>query len=201
MKDQKNNTIYRNFISGNWKSSYSQKTYDVFNPADIQEKIATVQYSISEDINEAIFSADAASESWSKTTAIQRADILFNAYNILKRRFDEIARSITLEEGKCIGDAEGEVQRALSVIQFMAGEGRRMHGFTTPSELENTLAYTYKRPLGVVSVITPWNFPLAIPAWKIAPALICGNTIVFKPAFSTPITEFREENVMNLPNP
>ena len=113
MKDQKNNTIYRNFISGNWKSSYSQKTYDVFNPADIQEKIATVQYSISEDINEAIFSADAASESWSKTTAIQRADILFNAYNILKRRFDEIARSITLEEGKCIGDAVGEVQRAL----------------------------------------------------------------------------------------
>ena len=108
MKDQKNNPIYRNFISGNWKSSYSEKTYDVFNPADIQEKIATVQYSISEDINEAIFSADAASESWSKTTAIQRADILFNAYNILKRRFDEIARSITLEEGKCIGDAEGE---------------------------------------------------------------------------------------------
>lgn len=196
MKDQKNNPIYRNFISGNWKSSYSEKTYDVFNPADIQEKIATVQYSISEDINEAIFSADAASESWSKTTAIQRADILFNAYNILKRRFDEIARSITLEEGKCIGDAEGEVQRALSVIQFMAGEGRRMHGYTTPSELENTLAYTYKRPLGVVSVITPWNFPLAIPAWKIAPALICGNTIVFKPAFSTPITAIKFVEVL-----
>ena len=135
--------------------------------------------------------ADKAAAIWSGTPAPHRADILFKAHRIMQNRFDELAESITLEEGKCIGDAEAEVKRSLAVIEFMAGEGRRMHGYTAPSELQGTLDYTYRRPLGVVSVITPWNFPLAIPAWKIAPALVCGNTVVFKPAFSTPITAIK----------
>ena len=107
---------------------------------------------------------------------------------MLSRRSEELAESITAEEGKTLADARGEVRRAMNIIEYAAGEGRRMFGYTTPSELPDTVAYTVRRPLGVVALITPWNFPLAIPAWKLAPALICGNTVVFKPASSTPLT-------------
>ena len=103
------------------------------------------------------------------------------------RRAEEIATAITTEEGKPIADARGEVRRAMNIMEYAAGEGRRMFGYTTPSELPNTVAYTMKRPLGVVGIITPWNFPVAIPVWKMAPALICGNALVFKPASSTPL--------------
>ena len=104
------------------------------------------------------------------------------------RRAEEMANTITIEEGKPIADARGEVRRAMNIMEYAAGEGRRMFGYTTPSELPNTVAYTVRRPLGVVGIITPWNFPLAIPAWKIAPALICGNALVFKPASATPLS-------------
>ena len=104
------------------------------------------------------------------------------------RRAEEMAQTITIEEGKPISDARGEVKRAMAIMEYAAGEGRRMFGYTTPSELPDTVAYTTRRPLGVVGIITPWNFPLAIPAWKIAPALICGNTLVFKPASATPLS-------------
>ena len=100
---------------------------------------------------------------------------------------EELARTITLEEGKPLADARGEVRRAMNIIEYAAGEGRRMFGYTTPSELPYTVAYTVRRPLGVVAIITPWNFPIAIPAWKMAPALICGNALVFKPASLTPL--------------
>ena len=106
----------------------------------------------------------------------------------MERRAEEIARTITIEEGKPLADARGEVRRAMNIIEYAAGEGRRMFGYTTPSELVNTVAYTVRRPLGVVALITPWNFPIAIPAWKLAPALICGNTVVFKPASGTPLS-------------
>ena len=183
--------LYKNYINGEWNNCHSKKTYDIYNPANTREKIGSAQYSSDMDVNEAIVAADKAATIWSGTPAPQRADILFKAHRIMQNRFDELAESITLEEGKCIGDAEAEVKRSLAVIEFMAGEGRRMHGYTAPSETQGTLDYTYRRPLGVVSVITPWNFPLAIPAWKIAPALVCGNTVVFKPAFSTPITAIK----------
>ena len=183
--------VHKNYINGEWKNSHSKKIYDIYNPANTREKIGSAQYSSDADVNEAIIAADKAAKIWSGTPAPQRADILFKAHRIMQNRFDELAESITLEEGKCIGDAEGEVKRSLAVIEFMAGEGRRMHGYTAPSESQGTLDYTYRKPLGAVSVITPWNFPLAIPAWKIAPALVCGNTVVFKPAFSTPITAIK----------
>ena len=114
--------------------------------------------------------------------------MLFKALEVLSRRSEELAESITAEEGKTLADARGEVRRSMNIVEYAAGEGRRMFGYTTPSELPDTVAYTVRRPLGVVVLITPWNFPLAIPAWKLAPALICGNTVVFKPASSTPMT-------------
>ncbi len=179
---------YKNFIGGDWVESVSGRTYPVYNPARKTESVGEFQTSNAEDANIAVAAARAALSGWANTPAPGRASVLFRALEIMGRRADEIARTITTEEGKPIGDALGEVRRAMNIMEYAAGEGRRMFGYTTPSELPNTVAYTIKRPLGVVGVITPWNFPIAIPAWKIAPALICGNALVFKPASSTPLS-------------
>ena len=179
---------YKNFIGGDWVESVSGRTYPVYNPARKTESVGEFQTSNAEDANIAVAAARAALSGWANTPAPGRASVLFRALEIMGRRADEIARTITTEEGKPIGDALGEVRRAMNIMEYAAGEGRRMFGYTTPSELPNTVAYTIKRPLGVVGVITPWNFPIAIPAWKIAPALICGNALVFKPASSTPMS-------------
>ena len=179
---------YKNFIGGDWVESISGRRYPVFNPARKTESVGEFQTSTAEDATVAVEAARAALPGWANTPAPGRASVLFRALEIMGRRADEIARTITTEEGKPIGDAIGEVKRAMNIIEYAAGEGRRMFGYTTPSELPNTVAYTIKRPLGVVGVITPWNFPIAIPAWKIAPALICGNALVFKPASSTPLS-------------
>lgn len=182
---------YRNYIGNSWKQSENGKTYSITNPAEKNTELGKFQYSDHRDANNAISAAAKAQKEWAETPAPSRAAILFKALSILERRTDEIAKSITTEEGKPLSDALGEVKRAMNIIEYAAGEGRRMFGYTTPSELPSTLAYTVRRPLGVVAIITPWNFPLAIPAWKIAPALICGNTIVFKPASSTPMTAIK----------
>ena len=179
---------HKNFIGGDWVESVSGRTYPVYNPARKTESVGEFQTSNAEDAHAAVDAARAALPGWANTPAPGRASVLFRALEIMGRRADEIARTITTEEGKPIGDALGEVRRAMNIIEYAAGEGRRMFGYTTPSELPNTVAYTIKRPLGVVGVITPWNFPIAIPAWKIAPALICGNALVFKPASSTPMS-------------
>ena len=179
---------YKNFIGGDWVESISGRRYPVFNPARKTESVGEFQTSTAEDATVAVEAARAALPGWANTPAPGRASVLFRALEIMGRRADEIARTITTEEGKPIGDAIGEVKRAMNIIEYAAGEGRRMFGYTTPSELPNTVAYTIKRPLGVVGIITPWNFPIAIPAWKIAPALICGNALVFKPASSTPLS-------------
>ena len=179
---------YKNFIGGDWVESISGRRYPVFNPARKTESVGEFQTSTAEDATVAVEAARAALPGWANTPAPGRASVLFRALEIMGRRADEIAQTITTEEGKPIGDAIGEVKRAMNIIEYAAGEGRRMFGYTTPSELPNTVAYTIKRPLGVVGIITPWNFPIAIPAWKIAPALICGNALVFKPASSTPLS-------------
>ena len=179
---------YKNFIGGDWVESISGRRYPVFNPARKTESVGEFQTSTAEDATVAVEAARAALPGWANTPAPGRARVLFRALEIMGRRADEIARTITTEEGKPIGDAIGEIKRAMNIIEYAAGEGRRMFGYTTPSELPNTVAYTIKRPLGVVGIITPWNFPIAIPAWKIAPALICGNALVFKPASSTPLS-------------
>ena len=179
---------YKNFICGQWVDSNSGRTYDISNPAKKSTVVGEFQYSGEEDALSAVAAAKAALAGWADTPPPARAAVLFRAVNIIERRADELARSITTEEGKTLPDAMGEVKRASNIMEYAAGEGRRLFGYTTPSELPSTVAYTVRRPLGVVAIITPWNFPLAIPAWKIAPALICGNTLVFKPASSSPMT-------------
>jgi len=181
-------TTYQNYIDGQWSDSVSGETYTITNPAHKSQVLGRFQRSNNEDAIRAIEAARNALDGWASTPAPQRAAILFKALQLIEERGDELARSITIEEGKPIGDAMGEVKRSMNITEYAAGEGRRMFGNTTPSELPNTVAYTSRRPLGVVGIITPWNFPLAIPAWKIAPALICGNTLVFKPASATPMT-------------
>ena len=181
-------TTYQNYIGGRWVASESGKTYPITNPASKDTVLGEFQTSGEADALQAVAAAQQALPGWAETPAPARASVLFRALEILRQRADDIARTITTEEGKGLADAQGEVKRAMNIMEYAAGEGRRMFGYTTPSELPNTVAYTTRRPLGVVAIITPWNFPIAIPTWKIAPALICGNTLVFKPASGTPLS-------------
>jgi aldehyde dehydrogenase (NAD+) len=181
-------TTYRNYVGGEWVDSVSGQTYPITSPASRHTVLGKFQASVPEDALKAVEAAKKALAGWADTPAPVRAGVLFRALEILQRRGEEIARTITIEEGKPLPDALGEVKRAANIMEYAAGEGRRMFGYTTPSELPSTMAYTIRRPLGVVAIITPWNFPIAIPAWKIAPALISGNTLVFKPASLTPLS-------------
>jgi aldehyde dehydrogenase (NAD+) len=179
---------HKNYIGGKWVESVTGKTYPVHNPAHTDQVVGEFQTSGVEDTLTAVAAAKEGLVTWTNTPAPARANIIYKALEILGRRAEELAETITIEEGKPIADARGEVKRAMAIMEYAAGEGRRMFGYTTPSELPDTVAYTVRRPLGVVGIITPWNFPLAIPAWKIAPALICGNALVFKPASATPLS-------------
>jgi acyl-CoA reductase-like NAD-dependent aldehyde dehydrogenase len=179
---------HKNYIGGKWVESVTGKTYPVHNPAHTDQVVGEFQTSGVEDTLTAVAAAKEGLVTWTTTPAPARANIIYKALEILGRRAEELAETITIEEGKPIADARGEVKRAMAIMEYAAGEGRRMFGYTTPSELPDTVAYTVRRPLGVVGIITPWNFPLAIPAWKIAPALICGNALVFKPASATPLS-------------
>ena len=181
-------TTYQNYIGGQWVDSVSGNTYTITNPASKSSVLGSFQVSTPDDALKAAAAAEQARAGWADTPAPVRAQVLYRALDIMGRRADEIARTITMEEGKPLADARGEVKRAMNIIEYAAGEGRRMFGYTTPSELPSTVAYTVRRPLGVVAIITPWNFPIAIPAWKLAPALICGNAVVFKPASGTPLS-------------
>ena len=179
---------HKNYIGGKWVESVTGKTYPIHNPAHTDQVVGEFQTSGAEDTLTAVAAAKEGLVTWTNTPAPARANIIYKALEILGRRAEELAETITIEEGKPIADARGEVKRAMAIMEYAAGEGRRMFGYTTPSELPDTVAYTVRRPLGVVGIITPWNFPLAIPAWKIAPALICGNSLVFKPASATPLS-------------
>jgi alpha-ketoglutaric semialdehyde dehydrogenase len=188
MTDNSSSKIHQNYIGGKWQDSISGQIYPVANPAHTSQVIGQFQSSLPQDAENAIAAAHAAAKDWANTPAPQRGAILYKALDIMGRRATEMAEAITIEEGKPIADSMGEVKRAMNIIEYAAGEGRRLHGYTTPSELPDTVAYTVKRPIGVVALITPWNFPLAIPAWKLAPCLIAGNTVVYKPASATPLS-------------
>ncbi len=177
--------VIRNYIAGEWTPKDVTRTLDNLNPATGQV-ICQVGISGKDQVIAAVAAAREAFPAWRAMPAPKRGEVLFRAAAILRRRKDEVARALTAEEGKSLTDAGGEVQRAINCIEFSAGEGRRMFGQTIPSELPHNVIYTQRNPLGVVALITPWNFPLAIPAWKAAAALICGNTVVFKPASITP---------------
>ena len=177
---------FKSYIGGQWVGSDGQ-TLDNTNPAT-GESLGTLQMVGREAAKQAIDIAQAAFPAWRDTPAPQRGQLLFKLHAVMTARKEELARALTLEEGKVLGEARGEVQKALNILEFIGGEGRRLGGQTVPSELPNTFCYTVKQPLGVVGIITPWNFPVAIPIWKMAPALVAGNTVVFKPASNTPWT-------------
>lgn len=177
--------IFRNFIGGKWVESRSGRTFERKNPAT-GELVGTFTKSNAEDVNDAVAAASKAFKSWRLYPAPKRGEILFKAARILEERKDELAREMTQEMGKVFAEAAGDVQEAIDMTYYMAGEGRRMFGQTVPSELRNKFNMSVRKPLGVAGLITPWNFPMAIPSWKMTPALIAGNTVVFKPATYTP---------------
>ena len=181
-------TTYGNFIDGEWKPSSSGKTFENRNPANTDDLIGIFQNSNGNDVQAALDAAQRAYETWRLVPAPIRAEMLFKVAQIIAARKDEFARDMTREMGKVLNETRGDVQEAIDMTFYMAGEGRRMFGHTVPSELRNKFAMSVRQPLGVCSIITPWNFPMAIPSWKIIPALVCGNTVVFKPASQTPLS-------------
>jgi acyl-CoA reductase-like NAD-dependent aldehyde dehydrogenase len=176
------------YIDGKWFHPKSERLVRNINPADTKEILAEFPAATAEDVDRAISSAQAAFRQWKRTPGPERGRVIWRAADIARRRADEIARALTCEEGKILKEAKGEVLKGISLLEFYAGEGFRMHGKTLPSEARDTFTYTIRRPLGVVGLIAPWNFPWAIPVWKSAPALAAGNTVVFKPAELTPAT-------------
>src|SRR3954451_22126841 len=179
---------YKNYIDGQWIASATGKTFENRSPADNDDLIGTFQESNADDLNAAVDAADRAFNAWRLTPAPIRADYLYAVGNILKRDKEKIAREMTREMGKVLDETKGDVQEAIDLAYLMAGEGRRLHGVTTPSELPNKFNMCVRMPLGVAGLITPWNFPIAIPAWKTMPALVAGNTVVIKPASLTPLS-------------
>jgi acyl-CoA reductase-like NAD-dependent aldehyde dehydrogenase len=182
--------LYKNYIHGEWQEARGGKTLENRNPANTDDLIGFFAASSEEDINLAVDSAAEAYKTWRLVPAPRRAEILFRAAEILVRRKDDFARDMTREMGKVLTETRGDVQEAIDMTYYMAGEGRRQFGQTTPSELPNKFAMTVRSPIGVAGLITPWNFPMAIPSWKITPALICGNTVVIKPAEDTPLSAY-----------
>jgi aldehyde dehydrogenase (NAD+) len=183
-----NATTYNNFINGRWTPSDSGQTFENRNPANTDDLIGLFQKSTGKDVDAAIDSAARAYEMWRLVPAPRRAELLFRAAQLLVERKEQLARDMTREMGKVLKETRGDVQEAIDMTFYMAGEGRRMFGQTVPSELRNKFAMSVRQPLGVCSIVTPWNFPMAIPSWKIIPALVCGNTVVFKPASQTPLS-------------
>ena len=176
------------YINGKWFHPKSARLVRNVNPADLDDVIAEFPAATTEDVQRAIDAAQASFRGWKKTPGPERGRVLWRAADIARQRADEIARTLTREEGKVLKEAKGEVMKGISLLEFYAGEGFRMHGKTLPSEARDTFTYTIRRPLGVVGLIAPWNFPWAIPVWKSAPALVAGNTVIFKPAELTPAT-------------
>jgi aldehyde dehydrogenase (NAD+) len=177
---------FQNYIGGEWVDAASGETFESINPAT-GDTIGVFPRSSAEDVDRAVEAAKAAYEEWRLVPAPKRGEILYRFANLLIEAKDDVTDLMTREMGKVRAEAGGDVQEAIDMSLYMAGEGRRLFGQTTPSELRDKFNMSVRMPIGVVGAITPWNFPIAIPSWKIAPALVCGNTIVFKPATDTPL--------------
>ncbi len=184
-----------NYIGGQWVKPANGRYQQDFDPANGQV-VAEVPRSDAEDTRAAIKAARQAFETWRKVPAPKRGEILFRVGTLLKEHKDDLAEYMTREMGKVLMEARGDVQEGIDMAFYMAGEGRRSFGYTTPSELPNKFAMATRNPIGVAGIITPWNFPMAIPTWKIFPALICGNTVVFKPASETPYLAYQLVKIM-----
>jgi len=182
---------YKLYIDGKWINSESGETFPSINPANPKQVLGKFQKGNEEDVNKAVEAAEKAFKKWSEVPAPKRGLILLKVAQLLKQNKKKLARELTMEMGKVIEEARGDVQEAIDMAEYMAGEGRRLFGYTTPSELRNKFCMTIRTPVGICGLITPWNFPFAIPAWKIMPALICGNSIIFKPSSDTPLCATR----------
>ncbi|MFZ0736292.1 MAG: aldehyde dehydrogenase family protein [Candidatus Acidiferrales bacterium] len=187
---------YKNYINGEWVDGSGGKAIEDRNPANRDELIGMFPSSTKDDVNAAVDAAREAYKTWRLVPAPKRAEILYRAAEILVARKEDYARDMTREMGKVLAETRGDVQEAIDMTYLMAGEGRRMFGQTTPSELPNKFAMSVRSPIGVAGFITPWNFPMAIPSWKIAPALVCGNTVVLKPAEDTPYSSYNYIQVL-----
>lgn len=177
---------FQNYIAGEWVDSSDKTTFENYNPAALEDIIGTFPLATSADVERAIAAAVDALPAWAGMPAPARGAILDKTAQILEARQDEFAKALTREEGKTLAEAKGEVLRARDIFKYYAGEGWRAGGQVLPSNMGGELLYTRREPLGVIALVTPWNFPIAIPAWKMAPALIYGNTVVFKPASLVP---------------
>jgi alpha-ketoglutaric semialdehyde dehydrogenase len=177
---------YRNYIGGEWVDAAGGETFETKNPAT-GETLGVFPVSTVEDMDRAVAAAQDAYERWRLVPAPRRGELLFRVAQMFLDRKDELTEEMVREMGKVRAEAGGDVQEAIDMTYYMAGEGRRLFGHTTPSEMPDKAMFSVRHPVGVVGAITPWNFPIAIPSWKIAPALVCGNTVVFKPAEDTPL--------------
>jgi len=194
MKNPKNYGLY---INGKWVNSVSGETFESDNPAKPSQILATFQKGSREDVDKAVETAEKALSSWRETPPPKRGLILLKAAQLLRLDKEQLAREMTLEMGKVIQESRGDVQEAIDITEYMAGEGRRLFGHTTTSELRKKFCMTIRMPIGVCGLITPWNFPIAIPAWKIMTALICGNTVLFKPSSDTPLCAVRLVEILH----
>jgi acyl-CoA reductase-like NAD-dependent aldehyde dehydrogenase len=181
---------YSNFIGGDWVKTRSEKTYKTVNPADTRQTVAEYSASTAEDARQAIESAQKAFAGWAAVSPVARGRILSKASQVLESRKAELSELLTREEGKTLTESTGEVQRAIDIFRFFGGISYTLGGQTIPHDLPGNLLYTTRQPVGVVGLITPWNFPIAIPAWKMAPALVAGNSVVLKPASQAPAMAF-----------
>jgi len=187
---------FKNFINGEWVAAKSGQAIENRNPANTGELVGMFPASTEEDVALAVDAAKAAYAKWRLTPAPKRAEILYRAAEILVQRKEDFSRDMTREMGKVLAETRGDVQEAIDMTYLMAGEGRRQFGQTTPSELPDKFAMCVRTPVGITGLITPWNFPMAIPSWKIMPALVCGNTVVIKPAEDTPLSTYNLAQVL-----
>ena len=176
---------YQNYIDGKWIRGRKARLFDSINPAN-ETVLAQIHAAELEDLNTAVEAATKAFQPWRLTPAPLRGELLFKVADILKEKKEELSRLLTQEMGKVLTEARGDVQEAIDMAYFMGGEGRRLLGYTAPVEMQNKFGMAVRDPSGVAGIITPWNFPIAVPSWKIFPALIAGNTIIWKPSPETP---------------
>src|ERR1700686_1486300 len=182
--------VFKNFINGEWVESRSGKAYENRNPANTDELVGMFVSSVAEDVDAAVDAAKEAYKSWRLVPAPKRAEILYRAAELLLQHKEEFSKDMTREMGKVLAETRGDVQEAIDMTYYMAGEGGPLFGQTTPSELPNKFAMGGRQSIGVCGMITPWNFPMAMPSWKMMPALISGNTVVLKPAEDTPLSSY-----------
>jgi len=188
---------FKNFIGGQWVPALSGETFQNLNPADTREVVGLFARSGQEDTRRAIDAAREAQPKWAAVPAPKRGEILFKAAQLLEARADGVAKEMTREEGKTLPEAKAEVGRAINILRYFGGEGARLCGEAIPSERPRVFIHTVKKPVGVVGLITPWNFPIAIPCWKLAPALIAGNGVVCTPSDLSPLCSLRLVEILD----